>query len=61
MTRRRRAAALAAVAAVVITSLGVARATGDAPQGCERSRLDAAERRAFRELLERLYAGPRPT
>ena len=47
MTRRRRAAALAAVAAVVITSLGVARATGDAPQGCERSRLDAAERRAL--------------
>jgi DNA-binding MarR family transcriptional regulator len=23
--------------------------------------LDAAERRAFRDLLERLYAGPRPT
>ncbi|MFB9313329.1 SGNH/GDSL hydrolase family protein [Nocardioides plantarum] len=47
MTGRRRAGVLAVVAAVALTSLGVARATGDAPQGCERSRIDAAERRAL--------------
>jgi acyl-CoA thioesterase-1 len=45
--RRRTASVLTVVAAVAVTSLGVVRATGDAPQGCERSRLDATERRAL--------------
>ena len=45
--RRRVASALAVVLAVALTSVGVSRATGDAPQGCERSRLDAAERRGL--------------
>ena len=38
----------------------VARAISTAEEGVL-GPLDAAERRAFRDLLERLYAGPRPT